>query len=168
MGLKVLFRGHKDIGGGIEPQKLRSPLLGQVVRHNKEGFLAQPQTLTLHGGSHHFKGFASAYLVRQQRIAAVQHMSDSVFLVFPQGDGRVHAAESNVSAVVFTGTGGVHFLIVLADQSLAAVRVFPNPVFESVPDRLLLLGGQGGLFGIQHPALPAVRVLHRVVDTDIT
>ena len=41
-------------------------------------------------------------------------------------------------------------------------------VFESVPDRLLLLGGQGGLFGIQHPALPAVRVLHRVVDTDIT
>ena len=31
--------------------------------------------------------------------------------MFPQGDGRVHTTESNVSAVVFTGTGGVHFLI---------------------------------------------------------
>src|SRR5699024_11822239 len=84
----------------------------------------------------------------QDISAAVQHMSDSVFLVFRQADGRVHTTESYASAVVFTGTGAVHFLIVLADQSLAAVRVFPNPVFESVPDRLLLLGGQGGLFEI--------------------
>ena len=167
VGLKVLFGGDKNVGGRIEPQKLRRPLFGQMVRHHKEGFLTQAQALTLHGGSHHFKGFASAYLVCQQRIAAVQHMSDSVFLVFPQGDGRVHTTESNVSAVVFTGTGGVHFLIVLADQSLAAVRVFPNPVFESVPDRLLLLGGQGGLFGIQHPALFAVCILYGVIDTDI-
>ena len=30
----------------------------------------------------------------QQRVAAVQHMGDGVFLVFPQGDGRVHAAEN--------------------------------------------------------------------------
>ena len=135
-----------------------------MVRHRKEGFLTQAQALTLHGGSHHFKGFASAYLVRQQRIAAVQHMSDSIFLVFPQGDGRVHAAESNVSAVVFTGTGGVHFLIVLADQSLAAIRVFPNPILKSVPDGLLLLGGQGSLFGIQHPALFAVCIFYGVVD----
>ena len=167
VGLKVLFGGDKDIGGGIEPQKLRSPLLGQVIRHNKEGFLAQPQTLTLHSGSHHFKCFARAYLVCQQRIAAVHHMGDSVQLMFPQGNGRVHAAKNNMAAVILTGAGGVHFLVVLAYQSLTAFRVFPNPVFESVPDGLLFLGCQGGLLGVQHPALFAVRVLHSVIDTDI-
>ena len=138
-----------------------------MVRHNKEGFLAQSQTLTLHSGSHHFKGFARAYFVRQKRIAAVHHMGDGIQLMFPQGNGRVHAAKNNVAAVILTGAGGVHFLVVLAHQSLTAFRVFPNPIFESVPDGLLLLGCQGGLLGIQYPALPAVRVLHRVIDTDI-
>ena len=167
VGLKVLFRGDKDVGGRIEPQKLRSPLLGQVVRHNKEGFLAQPQTLTLHGGSHHFKGFARAYFVRQQRIAAVHHMGNGVQLMLPQGNGRVHAAKNNMAAVILAGAGGVHFLVVLAHQSLTALRVFPNPVLESIPDSLLLLGCQRGFLGVQHPALFAVCVLHRVIDTDI-
>lgn len=54
--LKVLFGGHKDIGGGVEPQKLRGPLLRQVVRHGKEGFLAQAEALSLHGCGDHLKG----------------------------------------------------------------------------------------------------------------
>ena len=167
VGLKVLFRGDKDVGGRIEPQKLRRPLLSQMIRHNKEGFLAQPQTLTLHGGSHHFKGFARAYFVRQQRIAAVHHMGNGVQLMLPQGNGRVHAAKNNMAAVILAGAGGVHFLVVLAHQSLTALRVFPNPVLESIPDSLLLLGCQRGFLGVQHPALFAVCVLHRVIDTDI-
>ena len=103
----------------------------------------------------------------QQRVAAVQHMGDGVFLVFPQGDGRVHAAKNNVAAIIFAGAGGVHFLIVLAHQRLPTFRVAPNPVAESIPDGLLLLGGQGGFLGVQHPAFLAVCVLHGVVDTHI-
>ena len=72
-----------------------------------------------------------------------------------------------MAAVILTGAGGVHFLIVLAHQSLTALWVFPNPVLERFPDGLLLLGCQGGLLGVQYPALPAVRVLYGVVDTDI-
>ena len=59
------------------------------------------------------------------------------------------------------------FLVVLAHQGLAALRVPPNPIAESLPDGLLLLGGQSGLLGVQHPAFLAVRVLHGVVDTHI-
>ena len=168
VGFKVLFGSDKDVGGGIEPQKLRSPLLGQVVRHYKEGFLAQTQTLTLHSGGHHFKGFARTYFVRQKRIAAIHHMGDGVQLMLPQGNGRVHAAKNNMAAVILAGAGGVHFLVVLAHQSLTALRVFPNPIFESIPDGLLLLGGQGGFFGVQDTPFLAVRILHGVVDTDIT
>ena len=28
---KILFGGHQHIGSGIEPQKIRAPLFGQVV-----------------------------------------------------------------------------------------------------------------------------------------
>ena len=68
---------------------------------------------------------------------------------------------------VFTGPGGVHFLVVLAHQGLAALRVPPNPITESVPDGLLLLGCQGGLLGVQHAALFSVCVLYGVIDADI-
>ena len=167
VGLKVFLGCDQDFCRGIEPQKLRRPLLGQVVRHHKEGLLAQPQALGFHRGGHHLKGLARADLVCQQRIAAIQHMSDSTQLVIPQGNGRVHTSECDVGPVVFTGPGGVHFFIVLAHQGLAALRVSPNPIAESVPDGLLLLGSQGGLLGVQHPALPAVCVLHGVVNADI-
>ena len=103
----------------------------------------------------------------QQRVAAVQHMGNGVFLVFPQGDGRVHAAENDVAAVIFAGAGGVHFLVILAHQRLSPLRVAPNPVLERLPDGLLLLGGQGGLLGVQHPALLAVRIFNSIVDTHI-
>ena len=103
----------------------------------------------------------------QQRVAAVQHMGNGVFLVFPQGDGRVHAAENDVAAVIFAGAGGVHFLVILAHQRLPPLRVPPNPVLERLPDGLLLLGGQGGLLGVQHPALLAVRIFNSIVDTHI-
>ena len=61
--LKVLFGCHQDIGRRVQPQKLRSPLLGQVVRDHEKGLLAQPQALGLHRGGHHLKGLARAHLM---------------------------------------------------------------------------------------------------------
>src|SRR5699024_9844413 len=39
--LKIFSRCHQDVSGWVEPQELRSPLLGQVVRHHKERFLTK-------------------------------------------------------------------------------------------------------------------------------
>lgn len=64
-------------------------------------------------------------------------MGDGAFLVFPQGNGRIHAAKSDMAAIILTGTGGVHFFVVLAHQSLAALRVSPDPVPKGFPDSLL-------------------------------
>ena len=55
-GLKVLFRGNEDVGRGIQLQKLRRPLLGKVVRYNKQALLAKPQPLAFHSGSGHCEG----------------------------------------------------------------------------------------------------------------
>ena len=76
--LKILFCCDQDIGRRVQPQKLRSPLLGQVVRHDKEGLLAQAQPLSLHRGGHHLKGLARAHLMGQQGVAAVEDMGDGV------------------------------------------------------------------------------------------
>ena len=104
----------------------------------------------------------------QQGITAIQHMGDGAFLVFPQGNGWVHAAKSDMAAIILTGTGRVHFFVVLAHQSLAALRVSPDPIPKGFPDRLLFLGSQGGLLGVQHAALFSVCVLYGVIDTDIS
>ena len=138
-----------------------------MVWNHKERFLAQSQAFGFHRSGHHLKGFACAYFVCQQGISAIQHMGDGAFLVFPQGNGRVHAAKSDMAAIILAGTGRVHFFVILAHQSLAALRVSPDPVPKGFPDSLLFLSRQGGLLGIQHAALFSVCVLYGVIDTDI-
>ena len=103
----------------------------------------------------------------QQGISSIQHMGNGAFLVFPQGNGRVHAPKSDVAAIIFAGTGRVHFFVILAHQSLAALRVSPDPVPKGFPDRLLFLSRQGGLLGVQYAALFSVCVLYGVIDADI-
>ena len=81
--LKVLFRCRQNVGRRVQPQKLRSPLLGQMIRNHKHRLVAKPQTLALHGGSDHLEGLACAHLVRQQRISAIENVCDGVQLMLP-------------------------------------------------------------------------------------
>ena len=139
-----------------------------MVWNHKERFLAQSQAFGFHRSSYHFKSFACAYFMCQQGISSIQHMGNGAFLVFSQGNGRVHPSKSDVAAIIFTGTDRVHFLVVLAHQSLAALRVSPDPVPKGFPDSLLFLGSQSGLLGVQHAALFSVCILYGVIDTDIS
>ena len=34
--MKILFGGNEDVGGGIQPHKLRGPLLNQMIGNDKE------------------------------------------------------------------------------------------------------------------------------------
>ena len=138
-----------------------------MVRHNKDGFLAQAQPLAFHSGGNHFKGFACAYFVCQQGIAAVQYMGNGVFLMLPQGDFGVHAGEYDMASVILAGAGAVHFLVVLAHQRFTALRVFPNPILERILDKLLLLRRKGGFLGIEYAPFPSVCILYGVIDTDV-
>ena len=139
-----------------------------MVWHHKERFLAQSQAFGFHRRSYHLKGFACAYFMCQQGISSIQHMGNGAFLVFPQSNGRIHAAKSDMAAIILAGTGGVHFFVILAHQSLAALRIFPDPVLKGFPDSLLFLSSQGGLLGVQHAALFSICVLYGVIDTDIS
>ena len=165
--LKVLFGGDKDIGGGIEPQELRGPLLRQVVRHGKEGFLAQAEALALHGGGDHLKGLARAHLMGKERIAAVEVVGDGIELMLPQGDLRIHARKDQVPAVILPGTSGIEALIVELHQLPPPVGVAPYPVPECLFNGLLLLLGEGGFLTVEDALFLAVRVPYGVVDAHI-
>ena len=65
VGLKVFLGRHQDFCRGIEPQKLRRPLLSQMIGNNEQGLLAQPQALGLHRSGNHLKSFARAHFVCQ-------------------------------------------------------------------------------------------------------
>ena len=147
-GLEILLGSDKDIGGGIEAQKLGGGLLSQMVRHHENGLVAQSQPFTLHSGSNHLKGLARAYLMGQEGVSAVEDVGNGVDLMGLQLDLRVDAGENDVAPVIFAGPDAVHFLVVLLYQRLPPPWVLPNPVLERLPKRLLLLRGQGGLLGV--------------------
>ena len=53
---KVLFCCHKYVRGRVKLQELRRPLLRQMVWHNEQALLTQPQPFAFHSGGDHFKG----------------------------------------------------------------------------------------------------------------
>ena len=138
-----------------------------MIRNDKHGFLAQPQPFCLHSRSGHLESLAGTHFVGQQRIAAVQHMSNGILLMFPQPDFRIHAAKADMRTIVLTGTSAVEQLVILFHKFRAAIRVFPHPVLECILNGLLFLLGEGGLLFIQNPLLLAVCILHGIVDTNI-
>ena len=164
---KVLAPCDQQLGVWIEVQKLRCPLLCQMVGHYEQRFLAQTKAFCFHGRRSHFVGLARAHFVCKQRITAIKHMSDGVALVFPKGDLRVHAHEFDVGAIVFTGSGAVEQLVVLLHQRNAPLGVLPDPVGKSILDDLLFLLRQHGLPLVQHTLGLAFGILDGVIDADI-
>ena len=138
-----------------------------MIRNDKHGFLAQSQPLCLHSRSGHLEGLTGTYLVGQQRIAAVQHMSNGILLMFTQPDFRIHAAKADMRTIVLTRTGTVEQLVILFHQFRTAIRVFPHPILERILNGLLFLLGEGGLLFIQNSLLLTVCILHGIVDTNI-
>ena len=164
---KILFRGHQHIGGRIELQEFAGPLLCQVVGHHKEGFLTQSQPLALHGGGHHLEGLAGTHHMSQQGVAAIEDVGDGVHLMLPQGDLRIHAAEIDVAAVVFTGSVAVEQNVVRLADLLPPFRVFPYPLRKRLLQQLLLTLCNGCFLFVEHRHTPSVRVVLVIENTDI-
>ena len=165
--LKILFRGHQHIGGRIELQELAGPLLGQMVRHHKEGFLAQAQPLGFHRRRHHLERLPCPHYVCKQGVAAIEDVGDGVHLMLPQGDLRIHAGKVDVAAVVFTGSVAVEQNVVRLADLLPPFRVFPYPLRKRLLQQLLLALCNGGLLFVEHRHTPSVQVVLVIENTDI-
>ena len=120
-GFKVLFRCHQYIGIGIEPQKVCTPLLCEVVRNHIEIFLRQAQPAAFHASGNHLEGLACTHAMRQQRIVTVQNVRYGIFLVRHQRDFRGHALKTNMTAIVLTRTNRIENPVIGRTQILASV-----------------------------------------------
>ena len=129
--------------------------------------MAQAEPFALHGCRRHFKGFPGTDFVRQQRVAAVEHMGNRVALMLPQTNIRVHADEMNVLPVILPRTGGIEQFIIPSGQGFPALRVFPYPIPESILNCLLFLLGKRSFLLVKDTALFTVRILHLVIDSHI-
>ena len=142
-------------------------MLREMVWHNKQALLTQPQPLAFHGCGDHFKGLARSDDVRQQGITAVQDAGDGVHLVRAKRYLGIHPRKADMASIVLAGAYAVEFGVVKSSQPVAAVRVFPYPVAESVLDRLLLLLREYGVLLVQHPHFVSVLVGDGIKDTHI-
>ena len=164
---KICPAGYKNICVGVQLQSLSGKLLGQVVGYTDQGLGAKPKTFLFHRCSDHFVGFSGAHHVRQQRVAAVQNVGNGVFLVGAQCDFGRHTVEQDMAAVVFAGAQGVEPFVVFLYQHLAAGRIFPDPVLESVLDLLLFHLGFLRGSGVQNADFVALHILLGVKNAHI-
>ena len=164
---KIRLAGYKNIRGGVQLQSLSGKLFGQVVGYTDQGLGAKPKAFLFHRCSDHFVGFSGAHHVRQQRIAAIQNVRNGVFLVGAQRDFGRHTVEQDMAAVVFAGAQGVEPFVVFLYQHLAAGRVFPYPVLESVLDLLLFHLGFLRGSGVQNADFVALHILFGIKDAHI-
>ena len=94
-------------------------------------------------------------------------MSDSISLVFTEGNIRVHAAEADMRAIILTRSGGVKKFVVLGGKGFSSVRISPNPISERILDCLLFLLCQGSFFFIEDTLLLTICIFNRIIDTNI-
>ena len=138
-----------------------------MVRHYKEGFLAQAQPLGFHSRCNHLEGLARTHYVGQQRITTVEDVGNGVHLMLPQGDLRIHAAEIDVAAIVFAGPVAVEQDIVRFADLLPPFRVFPYPFRKRFLQKFLLALCNGSLFFIEYRHAPPVRIILIVENADV-
>ena len=103
----------------------------------------------------------------QQGIPAVHNMGNGIDLMGPQGNFRVHALETDMLAIVFTGTAGIECFVVDGAQPFPAVDVFPNPFGKLLLDQLLPVLGDGGFLLVEDSLFISVFILHIIKNPHI-
>ena len=110
----------------------------KVVWYNKHRFLAESESLAFLCCGDHFKGFACTDLVCKERVAAVKDMGNRIDLVRSERDFWADTAESDMTAVILTGSDRVKSIVVGTDKTVSAFWVFPYPICKSLFDNFLL------------------------------
>ena len=142
---EIRFARHQNFCVGVKQQRLGRHLLGQMVGHYDQCFIAKTQALLLHSAGDHLERFPSPHLVCQKYVVAVQHVGNGVALMGPQCDFRVHTGEAQIAAVILPRADAVEFAVVQAYQCLPSLRLLENPFFKLVfYQALLCVGSLGG------------------------
>ena len=103
-----------------------------MVRNNKQALAAKSEPLHLHSGSGHSEGFARAYNMGKERVAAVHYSCNGVLLMFSELYFGVHSDKLDMASVVFTRASGVKSLVIQLRQPVTPLRILPHPILKSI------------------------------------
>ena len=117
-----------------------------MIWHDKEAFLAQTQPFALHGSRDHLKGLPCSHTVGEKSIISIDLPCHSILLMGPKGNIRGHPGKSQMGTIIFPGTDGIKPPVISLTQFFPPYGIPEDPVFKSLPDGLLFLGGQCRLF----------------------
>ena len=72
-----------------------------------------------------------------------------------------------MTAIILAGAVGIEQDIIGLTDSLAPVRVFPDPFGKGILDQLLLALGDGGFLLVEDSGFPAIGIVHIIKNADI-
>ncbi len=85
--LLPVFSSEMFLSGDEQPrlrvklEKLRSPLVDQVIGNNEHGFLGQIKATQFHGGGRHRPGFPGSHDVSQKRTSTLKNSPNCILLM---------------------------------------------------------------------------------------
>ena len=135
-----------------------------MVWNNDQRLLAQTQSLALHCCGNAAERFTAANRMCSQTVTAIKNVGNHIFLVWPQRDLGIHAGESQVASIVFSGTDAVKPLVVARYQHFTPLWIAEYPVTECVLDGILFLLGKNRLLLIHHSLFVAVQIVDHIID----
>ena len=118
------------------------------------GFLGNAKPLGFHGTCHHLEGLARADTMRQQGIPAVKGMGDSIFLMFPKLDFRVHAGEGQAAAVILAGTDVIEMAVIVGHQPVAPFLILENPLGKFLLEEIAIYSTPREITGLTELQIP--------------
>ena len=161
--LKVVLPGDEKPGLRVQLQKLRAPLVHQVIRHDEHRLFRQIQTAKFHCGGGHGPGLARSHDMRQQWAAALEDAPDGVLLMRREisvaEGGAHHSGQGQMRTVEIPEPDVVESEVVFLRQPRGAFAIFPNPIAKTILQLLLLLS-RGNCFRLIYgPAAVLVLVV---------
>jgi hypothetical protein len=127
----------------VQLQKLRSPLVHQMIRHDEHRLLREIQAAEFHRGGGHGPGLARSHDMRQQWAAALEDAPDCVLLMRREisvaEGGAHHSGQGQMRAIEIAEPNVVESEVVLLRQPRRAFAIFPNPIAKAILQLLLLL-----------------------------
>ena len=146
--LKILLCRNEYIRCRVKLQKLRCPLLCQVVRHYEHGLAAKAEPFAFHRCSCHLESLSRSDHMCKQSISTIYDAGCCIPLMLSERYLRIHPGKYYVASVIFSWSDRIEFFIVYPCQPFPSFGIFPYPAFEGVFYGFLLSLSDGCLLFI--------------------
>ena len=160
-GREVFLPGDEQPGLRVKLQKLRSPLVDQVIGNDEHRFLGQIKAAEFHGGGRHGPGFPGSHDMSQERASTLKNPPNCILLmgrkIAVAKRSAHHSRQGEMRAIEISKPDIVEAKIVVVGQALGPAGIFPDPLPETI-FQLLLLFSCGDCLGLIYGAV-SFRVL---------